>query len=52
MDIWLILNLFSLILFAFWSKKNFDKENDGLGWMYLFFSAWNAASFAVGVIDI
>jgi len=51
-DIWLILNLFLSVLFAVWSKRDFDRDYNGLGWLYLIFSAWNAASFAVGVIDI
>lgn len=46
MSIWVLLNIiFAWVLWT-WAKRDFEKGHNGLGWMNIVFSAWNAAAAA------
>jgi hypothetical protein len=43
---WVILNIFLAWLMLKWAKRDFENGNNTLGWVNIFFSAWNAAAAA------
>lgn len=42
----IFLNLFFAIVLGYWAKRDFERGFDRLGWINLFFSAFNAAVVA------
>jgi len=46
MSIFLILNVLLVVLFWNFATIDFKNGNNMMGWLNIFFSAWNAASFA------
>jgi len=49
-EIWIVLNFIFMIVLGFWAKRDFENGYNWLGWLNLFFSAWNAAAFASAVL--
>jgi hypothetical protein len=50
MDIWVGLNIFLSWLFMIWARRDFENGYNGLGWLNIFFSAWNAAAAANAIL--
>ena len=46
MSFWVVLNIFFAWFMLKWAKRDFENGRNGLGWMNLVFSAWNAAAAA------
>lgn len=42
----ILLNLFFAIALGYWAKRDFERGFDKLGWINVFFSAYNAAVVA------
>jgi hypothetical protein len=42
----ILLNILFAIVLGYWAKRDFERGFNKLGWMNLFFSAWNAAVVA------
>ena len=38
------------VLFWHWASKAFENKMDKIGWLYIFFSAWNAAALAAALV--
>lgn len=47
---WFILNIFIAWLMLKWARRDFEAGHNGLGWMNIFFSAWNAAAAANAIL--
>jgi len=46
MSIWVLINII-LVWFCWdWAKRDFENGKNTLGWINIFFSAWNAAAAA------
>ena len=44
MSIWVVINIiFAWVLWK-WAQRDFDNDRPTLGWLNIFFSAWNAAA--------
>ena len=41
-----LLNVVAMILCWNWATRDFENGNTGMGWLNIFFSAWNAAAIA------
>ncbi len=46
MSIWVVLNIFLAWLMLKWAKRDFEEGHNAMGWINIFFSAWNAAAAA------
>ena len=46
MSFWVVLNIFFAWLMLKWAKADFENGRNGLGWMNIVFSAFNAAAAA------
>jgi hypothetical protein len=46
MSFWVVINIFLAWLMWKWAERDFEAGNNKLGWMNIFFSAWNAAAAA------
>jgi hypothetical protein len=49
MSAWIILNTVVMILCWKWATHDFENGNTTMGWVNIFFSAWNAASIASAI---
>lgn len=50
MSVWVILNIFLAWLLLKWARRDFEAGYNGLGWMNIVFSAWNAAAAANSIL--
>lgn len=50
MSFWVALNIFFAWLMLKWAKADFENGRNGLGWMNIVFSAWNAAAAANAIL--
>jgi len=48
-DLFLFLNGFLMVLLWNWSKDAFENDMPFMGWLYIFFSAWNGAALAAAL---
>jgi hypothetical protein len=45
----LVLNAFFMVACWRWSTRDFENKNPGMGWLNVFFSAWNGAAIASAI---
>jgi len=46
MSAWIIVNAIAMVLCWKWATYDFEHGNNTMGWLNVFFSAWNAAAIA------
>jgi hypothetical protein len=51
MSIWFVLNVFFAWIMLKWARRDFENGHNGLGWMNIVFSAWNAAAAANAIFE-
>ncbi len=50
MNAWVIVNIFLAWLMWKWAERDFENGHNKLGWMNIFFTAWNAAAAANAIL--
>ena len=50
MSFWVVLNIFFAWITWKWAQRDFENGNTTLGWLNIFFSAWNAAAAANAIL--
>ena len=50
MTVWTVVNIFVAWLLWTWAKRDFEAGHTKMGWMNIFFSAWNAAAAANAIL--
>ncbi len=50
MNVWTILNIVLAWFCWKWAQRDFENGYPKLGWMNIFFSAWNAAAAANAIL--
>jgi hypothetical protein len=46
----IVLNVFFMIACWRWATRDFENGHKGLGWLNIFFSAWNAAAIGSAIL--
>ena len=49
MSAWILINAVVMVLCWKWATRDFENGNDVMGWVNIFFSAWNGAAIASAI---